>query len=226
MGNNPANFVDPSGLKKAVFIDATFLGYPYDKLTWNLDDKEIAKINELKDIANAAREEIAFIRKNVHRLNSDDISCDTLDDQLRDLDNMIRYADDYESAIHEWKPNLYHAGPVVTITFPFDKYENGIPEWKNLLRIAGEAFQHGVDVGISEGAGQIGRKFRQLKHYENAWEHKTKFTPNETKLLNDFFKSGGKVRPKGLSDETLLRYRERARTAVEVGHGNRIRNEA
>ncbi len=122
VGNGPSNATDPSGLKKAVYVEAE--GYKKllpgnQTLTWVLDALEIQKIEELDATIAAAQQ--AYL-------------CGDGDTEALDA---IVWAIRYKMAIINWDPlsdPLFVAESLggrpangITYTFDFEMYETGKP---------------------------------------------------------------------------------------------------
>ena len=124
--NSATRYLDPFGLKKAVYVSRA----PWsDRLTWELDKEEVAKIESLN----------AYIICVQNSKSGNDV----------DKARIVDAAQAYISAIRNWKPTHPRPANGAVLTFPFAQYEGTEPEWKRLVRAAQAGFCCGVAAGLS-----------------------------------------------------------------------------
>ncbi len=153
--------VDPSGLQIATYTSygGIWFWYP-DKLTWKLDDSELAKIADLEAIKHNAVRMIELLENQLYSGSDCGCSNQEIENAISDLKDLVWHSIEYQFAIREWQPVGKFTGlpaprPAsgAVIPFPFDEYENGTPALLRYTRIFSRGAETGAHVAIFNELG-------------------------------------------------------------------------
>ncbi|QDT22401.1 tRNA3(Ser)-specific nuclease WapA precursor [Gimesia chilikensis] len=148
VGNNPVNGMDPSGLKKAIWVPYggiwDYLPFCNGTISWALDDAEIEKLKVLSKVIVDARFQTAFLANNKDALNCFGISNKDIDLLISKTQELEEFAMAYGRAIQAYIPQGY-SNPGTVRTFDFAEYEGRKPWIKRLLQAGLEGFVIGID---------------------------------------------------------------------------------
>jgi hypothetical protein len=165
VGNGPMNFKDPTGKKRAVYIDRpgwdtgiwSCIPVP-SLLTWELDAKEKAKIASLKETRAALQEVYTGVLEHEKTIIANGVNEDEVRLMKVNLGANMAVIDRYIRDIKDWIPNAKRPAHHATITFDFEAYEGRKPYWKELFNAGVNGFNEGFNVGLATaGGGAFGR---------------------------------------------------------------------
>ena len=143
VGNNPVNHVDPEGLRKARY-EKRWGGRGPDRLKWDLDDKEKAKIAEL-------RSELQDLQQ--QRGEARDAGDKEAWERIQQgIDARRAYID----AIEGFTPDMGRPVGDTTVTFDFDEYETGKTSLSKTL-------WRGIKAGVSAGVWIEGGRYQSSR---------------------------------------------------------------
>jgi hypothetical protein len=128
--NNAVSYWDYLGLKTARFVPRKIWIIPLpDKLIWDLDERENARIKELEELIKCLDE--------------------GKDGTTAERQKAIEAARAYIQAIKDYAPSCGRACvPGYTCTFNFERYEGNEPAWKELLAVGFQGYCCGFKAGI------------------------------------------------------------------------------